>query len=49
LKLPFCNKIHALYFKQIGVVEVDPEFEQNNTIKVEGIFYFGYQTLKYYI
>lgn len=49
LKFPFCNEIHALYFKQIVVVKVDKEFEQNRTIKIEGILYFGYKTLKYYI
>lgn len=25
---------------------MDPEFEQNNTIKIEGILYLGYKTLK---
>lgn len=47
LKFPFCDKTYALYFKQL-VVKVDAEFVQNNTIKIEGILYFGYTTLKYY-
>lgn len=26
------------------LVKVDPEFEQNNTIKIEGTLCFGYKT-----
>lgn len=48
-EVSICNKIHALYFKKLVIVKVDPEFEQNNTIKIEGVLYFGYKPLKYSI